>query len=539
MVDQSASGVHPEPSPTIAQSADGLPFAMPDAPAQARLGFVEVVSTGLVTLFTVFAILFFTGVLRDSAVTPDVSWLLRLGQYILDTGHLPTTDIFSWTHANQEVVIYQWLFAVALAGIERLIGEAGLFAVFVPAAVGIYLLAPLFGAVPRRIPTALTIGTAGLGLAIVTINLSIRPMIVTSAMLLLQYALVQRFRRGDLGLRVAVCLAGPAYAVWANAHNGVVLGLASLVLSALGDFAERRQLYRFDPADPQIEGRPAGPAAYASLFLAGFLGSLINPYGFGVYAHLVDFSSQAFLADVISELRTADFHQLQFRLFLVLIAGLLLTLTRLHRTVSAGDLLQLAAFTVATLIANRFVVWAVLLYILILPRALHHLASVPAITPRNTWAVLVRSSDVTRRYAGWAAVGFLLCLPIALGQSPQALMDKCDYLRPALAAYARERLPNDRLLTSDIVGSCAIGESTRPLVFFDTRFDFYGESFSKEVIEALRLRPGWQQLLEKWDIDVVVLDKDWPMAQALPLLSGYAVRYEDDYALVARREPND
>ena len=42
---------------------------------------------------------------------PDTCWLLALGRYMYESGHLPATDIFSWSFAGtgRRFIQYQWL----------------------------------------------------------------------------------------------------------------------------------------------------------------------------------------------------------------------------------------------------------------------------------------------------------------------------------------------------------------------------------------------------------------------------------------------
>src|SRR5690606_30445923 len=222
------------------------------------------------------SIAFFLWRMSHSAYTPDFPWLWRAAQHILETGRLPAGDVCSWTRQGEPWVLYQWLFEVALAQGEALLGLRGLFALFTVAAIAIYLVAPLYGAVPRRVAPAFVLMPGALALAVASVNLSLRPMIVTSACLLAQYWMVQRLRRGECNLRATVLLLLPLYLLWGNMHTGVLLGLVSLGLLAAGDLAERRRIYVFEPADPAIEGRPLAWPAYLALAGAAFAASLIN-----------------------------------------------------------------------------------------------------------------------------------------------------------------------------------------------------------------------------------------------------------------------
>jgi hypothetical protein len=469
-----------------------------------------------------------------AALTPDFPWLLRTGQFILDNGRLPAGDLFSWTAADKPAVFYQWLFMALVAALERAVGVHGLFILHVGLAAAIYLLGPLYAAVPRRVPPTITITVGAFVLAIATVNFSLRPMVASSAMLLAQYALVQALRRDRLSLRWALGLVTAIYVCWANLHNGFVLGVGSLALFAIGDLVERVGFYRFEPGDRDAEGRPLAIRRYLALAAAAICASMVNPYGIGLYTHLIEFSSQPYLNAVIQELRSPDFHIVQFRWFLLLMAALAALMMRARRAFAAADLLHLAAFTLATLACARFVVWAVLFYGLILPRALHQVSAAWLAMRADLRAMLCDTAAAVRRAAGLAAGGAVAGLAAWLAVSPVPLGDPCAAIAPALAAYDTRVPAGERTFLSPEAGSCAIARAPSFKVFIDTRFDFYGQAVTADDVDTLRLLPHWKDTLRRWQVDRLIVEKHWPLAQALAVDPDFQILYEDAAAVIAR-----
>src|SRR5262249_46636711 len=152
---------------------------------------------------------------------------------------------------------------------------------------------------------------------------------------------------------------------------------------------------------PEIEGRPQRPGAYLLLAAVATAGSLVNPYGFGTFAHLADYSSTKYLVDVINETQSPDFHFSQFVMFLMLVSGTVAAMPRAARAIAAGDLLPVAFFAAATFSIQRMVVWSVLFFVLILPRVLHHCWTAPTVGDAGLVAAL-RHSAVTVRRGGMA-----------------------------------------------------------------------------------------------------------------------------------------
>jgi hypothetical protein len=57
---------------------------------------------------------------------PDLAMHLRIGEWILDHGRLPTVEPFSWTRAGAPFYAYSWLAEVTYLGILRSVGGVGL-----------------------------------------------------------------------------------------------------------------------------------------------------------------------------------------------------------------------------------------------------------------------------------------------------------------------------------------------------------------------------------------------------------------------------
>lgn len=486
-----------------------------------------------VALAAVAAAAFFGWQMWIAAVTPDLHWLLSGGRLLIQQLGLPAVDPFSWSAAERPVVFYQWLFMVALAAVDALLGVKGLMFLQIAAGVIIYLMAPLVAGVPRRVPAIFTIVIGCLALAVTTVNFGLRPMVATSALLLLQYCVVQAWRRGRIGYVPVVLLIAIIYAAWANLHNGVVIGLGSLALCGAGDQLQRWNLYRFAPADPAVEGDGAAPGRYAVLGFVALTATLANPYGVGIYAHLLQFSEQSALAGAIVELRSPDFHIAQFRWFLILVGLAGVTLMGARRAFSGSDLLHLAAFTLATLVCARFVVWAVLFYALILPRALHHLITARGNLRPELRDILSGSSAMMRRWTTicvWAGALALAGWLVATTQRPG---DLCDRYAPVLARDAATAPAGGRWFASAELGSCAIGMTPGRRVFVDTRFDVYGDEIAGDMLALLRLEPRWDDVLRRWRFERLVVEKSWPLAQLIERDPQFRVLYEDEVALIA------
>src|SRR5271169_3880604 len=64
---------------------------------------------GTRNLFAVILLFGLLAMTARNAVDPDLWWHLRTGQWIVETGHVPHSDPFSFTRAGHAWVSHEWL----------------------------------------------------------------------------------------------------------------------------------------------------------------------------------------------------------------------------------------------------------------------------------------------------------------------------------------------------------------------------------------------------------------------------------------------
>lgn len=473
--------------------------------------------------------------LMGEAITVDFPWLLEAGRTIVANRALPEADMFSWTHPDAPWILYQWLFEVLLAlGVDG-VGLDATVRLFLVAVAAIYLLVPLFGGVPRRVPLVLTGLVGSLGLIVLTVNVSIRPMVVTALFLLLQYLAVAALRRGTIRLWQCAAILAPTYLLWGNMHLGVILGIVSLLLMLVGDAVEWKGYRRFEPADPEIEGRPLGPRSYAVLIGLALAASMLNPYGPYIYERIIDLSAQADHTDSVHELQPLNLRWPQGQILMAMFAVFLLAMLRARRTLSMQEILHIAVFTVMALTAVRLIVWTVLFYVLILPKAAHHGLAVAG----GGRSVLRRLVHAPERYRALlqgmyvaVSVATLLVFPRAI--EPLTMGD-CEAFLPSLETLAAERRPGDRLINDARTGSCLLLVDPDARLFIDSRFEFYGGAFTAQVKAFFEAAPGWQNFVRQWDVNLAAFAKSWPLDRVLAESPGWRQVHDDGVLVIYRK----
>lgn len=452
------------------------------------------------------------------AFTFDFGWILRSGEYVLEHKGLPASDIFSWTFPEKFWILYQWLFNVLIAGLNKFLGLEMLVRLFIVFVIAIYFFIPYLMEKSDKIPPFYNFFISSVALLAVSINMSLRPMIVTTFFLMVQYYLIQALRKNKISRNNVFLFFIFMYILWANMHTGVAIGLLSLLLTALGDFLEEKRIFKF----------------YLLLLLVSFLATLVNPYGLNIYIYLAKLIPQSYLNDNIAELQSPDFHIAQYCYFAILLIIFLVLLSRSKNVFSAGDFLHLIVFTLTMLFVQRFMIWTCLYYVLILPKASH--LFLESEKPWEGVRNICRGYDSFKE-ATFICVSALIILFLFLPTLfPPVSIGKCADLVPGIETYKKLKLPGDRLFTDPHLGSCSIFVNPNEKIFSDTRFDFYGQDFTKEVLDACFLtNENWENILNKWGINTIFIHKHIPLSYVLKERKDYRSIYEDKKVVIFRK----
>ncbi len=214
---------------------------------------------------------------------PDICFLLAGGRWIVEHGHLPQSDPFSYTtHYHwAKYVIEKWLTEVIFYKVWSVAGGLGLL-IFDSC-----LLALAFVVMPFRI--LYLGGWRGLALMLVVViaiwtscsHLAVRPEIFSFLLTAIFIEVLLRVSTSTAGntridwksilfLAVLSCL-------WSNLHTLFLVGIFLPLLYSICMFAEK--------LIPELRGKPVNWTVPLA-FIACLLASLVNPYGIGLWQYM-------------------------------------------------------------------------------------------------------------------------------------------------------------------------------------------------------------------------------------------------------------
>ena len=474
---------------------------------------------------------------------PDIGWHIRNGEHILSTHAVPRADYFSYTMAGRPWYAWEWLYDVLIAGIHAVARLNGvvLFSALAVALTFTLLFRLAFKA-SGNLPVAF--GLTFLAGAASSIHLMARPHVLTWLSTLIWFRLLDSHSRGE---RRSVFLLPILMVLWVNMHGGFLVGLALLVLFAGADLWTV-----ISTASSELRAAAQERARRLALVLLLSLGAtLITPYGYRLYAHLFGYLSNRFLMDNISEFLSPDFHLLQVKAFALLLIIAFVAIAINPRRTTGRDLLLVAfAAWIGLYAARSLPIASILLTLTLAPmlgeglKALKEQKELAAWLRRGMEKVegfssrTVAMEELFNRHV-LAAVAAGLITVIACSAKADSLktMHFDDQHLPVQAAgYMAAHNIRDHFYSPDSWSGYLIYRLYPQIhVMLDDRHDFYGEAFLRDCLKVWHVGYGWQQMLDTYDVQWVVIPADSSLSNTLKIASGWTVIHDDHTAIIFER----
>ena len=471
---------------------------------------------------TAFAAILLFGLLAMTARTatdPDLWWHLRTGQWIMETGHIPHTDPFSFTRAGQPWVAHEWLSEVVFYELWKHTGAAGLivFAALITAA-GFMLLYRRCPGQPHWAAAATVLGALASAPA-----WGVRPQMFTFALASLLLWLLDTGQQRPWRL----LWIPPLFLLWLNLHAGFALGPALLLAYGLG--------WLWEVAAGRTPWKEARPTLLRLLSLLVACLALVpfNPSGAQLYRYPLAVLHSAGMRSVIVEWLSPDFHQPRFWPLLLICLLLTIACASSRLRPKARVLVPLLGTFLAALDAVRHIPIFVLLAMPVISAAL------PAAS--SAWRFgRDRPMPAGHHYRAAFHAAVLILMAVFTAARWQSLVrhqaaTEAELFPQQAVEFLRSEgsSSNRRLFAYYDWGGYVIWKLyPRERVFVDGRADLYGDDLIDQFKTAVELRRGWQEVLDERGVEAVLIPTSCPLAQALALQPHWAVKHRDPKATV-------
>lgn len=250
---------------------------------------------GLIALFAAFLILFTTFKITGD---DDVFWHLATGRYIVETGHVPSTDIFGFATGGHEWMPFEWGWDVLTYSLFNL---GGYTAISVLRTLIFLAIFGIFLVILRKfkVSTLLTVIMFILLSFGIMDRLTPRP---HSASLLFFAILIyiicdyRYFRRGTGKLILFIPV---VFLLWANIHMGIIAGLFLMALYVTSEY-----LTYFKGRDSGIQPLSKSQLKLLTLLLIACIAvALVNPNFYQTYIYAYEHTKMKLL-ETINEWRS-------------------------------------------------------------------------------------------------------------------------------------------------------------------------------------------------------------------------------------------
>jgi hypothetical protein len=460
----------------------------------------------------------FVGSVQD----PDFWWHIRIGQWMVENGHLPSTDVFTYTAQGHIWTDHEYLTEVLMWLIYSKVGAFGISVFFgLITYAGFYVM---YRQVRRRPFVIVALGLA-LGAVAGAPIWGPRAQMITFALTCLELYWLQGYLSGRSRSLQFFPL---VMALWANLHGGWVIGFVWLGVALVAELIG----WVWEPSNP---AHRAHVRFLAIITAASAVAVLATPHGFSLYLYPFQTVASDAQQRLIVEWFSPDFHQPYLRPFelmvLLLIAGFALRRPSLYEV-----LLSLAALALALQSVRNL--------------ALFVAATTPVlansyseywmeISKARGWKLSLPSQPV------FAVVTAVALLVITLATVAHIAGETSPSHQQSLTASTYPVGAADWLAAHPNVGTRMYNQygwggylayrfypQANRRVFIFGEAALMGDRLLNDYEDIQTLRSDWKTLLDKNGVDFIVYNRGEALANVLATEAGWKLVYEDSVAVI-------
>jgi hypothetical protein len=447
---------------------------------------------------------------------PCLHW--RIGNWMIEHRQIIRNDQFSHTAFGEPLVSKEWLGELAFAAAANLLGWNG--AVLLSA----LLITTTLWLLHRWLLSEGCDPLLATGLVLLAALASshhwlARPHLMTHLLTVVFAWQLQAFDRDRCSAKRLFVLV-PLMTLWTNLHGAFFTGFVLIGIYAFGNLRQ-----------------PKKAKFLVALGFASLAASFVNPNGWRLHAHILQFLREPTVARFANEFRSPNFHSGGMRGFLLqlLVLGLLLLVARPRWR--ATDVLLVGVWGCLALDSVRNVP---IFAIVVTPILGEHWQFYLRHIPDNVFVRFVRRLSKTVAALNQAAGGEALAVAafaiVLYAQATQAI--KTDLLATRFPVKATEWLRANRDAVRNEMfndygwGGYLLLALPERRVFIDGRNDFYGARLVKEFNKVDEIEPGWETVLKKYDVGWTILPRAHALNSLLALRSDWHLVYTDEVTTV-------
>ncbi len=489
------------------------------------------------TLARMVAILTFLAVFVMAVRTPvdtDTLWHLRAGEWQVDNRALLRTDLFSHTRYGQAWINHSWLSQIVLYVSYAALGDWGL-ALYTAILATLGMLFVYLQMQGDPVVKAFIVIIAAAAAAVFWTPRPHMMSFLFSTIVLYLLWLYRKQGKDRLWLIPVLMI------IWANLHGGFAIGFILMVLTLMGE-GLRWLMDRIMPDASRPEANQEATPTLRPVFRIAVVGLVaaaavsLNPYGPSMLLYPFRTVGIGALRDFIQEWSSPNFHGRETWPFIWIMLGTLIAAGFSPRRLNWTDAVLLFGTAYSALLAGRNIPTFAVVAAPVLSE--HTDAWLQARGYRLNWRRLPSSLLLTT--LNWLILIVLLgaglykvlyALDPALAEETRQASLPVD----AAAILERERLPTP-MFNSYNWGGYLIWTARDYPVFVDGRTDLYDDQLLRQYLATIFAQQGWEDMLDEWRINTILIERNSPLAEVLRLTSGWKEVHSDSLSIIYVRE---
>jgi hypothetical protein len=460
----------------------------------------------------------------------DLPRHILTGNLILQTHHVSTTDIFSFRTTGYPSFPHEWLSQVIFATAYDWLGLDGivlLTALIIMLTWGIVYSQAMLKS--KSFFSALIFIALGVGAG--QIHVLPRPHIFTYILTAIWIALLESMEENKTR---SWWLLPFVMLLWVNLHGMFVLGIGILGIYLVGDFLERPAISWFSTNKSR------------ALLLAGglsLMATFFSPSGPMIWEAIASLGSNAYITSKIPEYQSPNFHLLETWPFIIMLLLTIIGFARRTERLSWTQSLLVVLFTGMALYTSRMIP---IFAIVITPIAAQVVAdwlradysqSRFFTIEKNIYRINSTSNGLIWIFVIVLFAASLLRSGVTLDPQGKGNVFDERFFPVEAVSWLKTNPQNGHMFNEfDWGGYLLLNLWPNQQIFMDGHTHIYGEKLTKEYEQVITQGKGWEQVLNKYDVNWAIVRANTSLAKALSSSASWTIAYEDKTAIIFVRK---
>lgn len=458
----------------------------------------------------------------------DLPRHLLVGQVIRETRSVSLTDQYSFRTEGFPSIPHEWLSQVIFSISNDLLGLSGV--IILTALLVTLTWAMVYSEAGRRSNHLfINLFLIALGIGASMIHVLPRPHLFTYLFAALWILALERITKDKPKLWWLLPL---MMVFWVNMHGMFILGIIIWGIYLVGSLLDH----------PSVAWlKQDSTRALLTAGVLSIVATFISPSGFKIWGAITSLGSNSYITSRIPEYQSANFHMPETWPFILLLILTMIGFARRGSQAPWTEILLTTAFAAIALYTSRMIP---LFGIVTVPIAARSLSEWVNLEFQGSRLLEVEKNistiNSTSNGAIWifaVAVAAVLIFQAGGTLDPQGRGNTFDerFFPVQAVGWLNSNPQAGHMFNEFDWGGYLLLKLNPPQqIFMDGHTHIYGEALTREYETVITLGKGWQEILDKYQVEWAIVRVNSPIAQALQD-AGWSVLCQDETTVILKR----